>query len=553
MIRVRKHRRGRRRLITTRSALTLALAGAVLAGGGASAWALTRGSGSDYRTATAELGNVSQTLDTTGTLQSADSAQMDFQVSGQVASVPVSVGQQVSEGEVLATLDTSALTSSVATAESTVTSSQEKLQSDENSESDTGSSTTTSTTTPSSTKSSGTAQSGGANSAAVSTAQAALTSDQRTIDTDSAQARSDLSTASFVCSSSTSTSTQGSGTQSSSPSASESPAANGAPGGGNASTTTTTIAPNPGSTSAPCTSALQQVLADQDAVAHDEQVVSQDESQLARLVTTVEATSPSSATPGQNTLSTPSSTGSAPASSSAATPDEIAADQATLDAAEAELSVAQTSLAEGQLTSPIAGTVASVGLTPGQSVSAGSANAEIVVIGPETFDAVATVSVTNLNSVEISQTAYVSPDGQTGQLVGKVTEISPSPSSSSSSSYAVTVSLPAGTAGLHDGASVTVSIVEGQASNVLTVPTSAVHHLGSFASVSELRNGKPQSVNVTLGIMGNDLTQIKSGLAPGDSVVIANVSQPVPTSNSTGGFAGVGALSGGGGAGFPRG
>ena len=279
---------------------------------------------------------------------------------------------------------------------------------------------------------------------------------------------------------------------------------------------------------------------------HDEQAVSQDEAQLAKLVDA----GASSATSGQGASVTPSSI-PASTSSSAATPDQIAADQATLDATEAQLSVAQTSLDEGQLSSPIAGTVESVALTPGRRLSASSTSAQIVVVGPESFDVSAPVSVTDLNSVSIGDKADVTPDGRTNPLVGEVTEISPVPSSSSSSDYTVTVSLPAGAVGLYDGASATVSIVEGQASNVVTVPTSAVHHLGGIAYVSELQNGKLQNNDVTLGIMGDDLTQVKSGVTPGDTVVLADLSEPVPTSNSTSGFAGVGALTGGG-PGFTR-
>jgi multidrug efflux pump subunit AcrA (membrane-fusion protein) len=560
---VRGHRRSRRHLVATRSTTIIALAVAVLAGGGAAAWALTGGPSSDYRTAAAELGSVSETLDTTGTLQSATSAQLEFQVSGQVASVAVSAGQHVSAGEVLASLDTSALESSVAAAASAVTSAQEKFQADENSETTTTATTTAAATTSSASKPSATAPSSTTNGSAIGAAQATLTSDQKTTDTDSTRAKSDLSNASSMCTAATSTGAQSSGTQSSPPTGASLPTGGASQGGSSSTTTTTTTtAPSPGSTSptggsgtpsaTPCTNALQRVLADQEAVARDDQIVAQDESQLARLLSADGSATVSNAASGQSVPSTASTSGSGPAPPSVATPDQIAADQATLDAASANLSVAQTTLAEGQLISPMAGTVASVGPTPGQSVSAGSSTTPIVVVGPETYDVSATVSVTDLNSLSIGQTAYVSPDGYAGRLVGHITGVSPLPSSASSSSYAVTVSLPTGANGLYLGASATVSIVEGQASNVVTVPTSAVHRLGAIAYVNELRNGRLQAVNVTLGIMGNDRTEVLSGVKPGDRFELANLSASVPTSSSTGGFAGVGALTGGGGRGFIR-
>ena len=81
-----------------------------------------------------------------------------FQVGGQVAAVAVSPGQQVTAGETLGTLDTTALSESVSSAESTLAADEAKLVEDEESQS---SSTTTTTTTPS--------RSGGGQSATSST------------------------------------------------------------------------------------------------------------------------------------------------------------------------------------------------------------------------------------------------------------------------------------------------------------------------------------------------------------------------------------------------
>jgi len=241
-------------------------------------------------------------------------------------------------------------------------------------------------------------------------------------------------------------------------------------------------------------------------------------------------------------------------SAAAATPDQIAADQATIDADQAQLSEAQTSLDEGQIVSPIAGTVASVSLGAAQNVSANSTSSDIVVIGPQSFEVSTTVPVTDVSQVQLDQKAEVVLDGQGGSFQGVVTQIGPPPiSSSSSTAYPLFISLPAGVQGLYDGSAASVSVVTGQASNVLTVPTSAVHQLGRFAYVSELRNGKLQSESVTLGAIGDDLTQISSGLRVGTAVILANLSEPLPSSNTTGraGFAGVSSLTGTGG--FPGG
>ena len=69
-------------------------------------------------------------------------------------------------------------------------------------------------------------------------------------------------------------------------------------------------------------------------------------------------------------------------SSGPASADQIAADQAAVDAANAQLAAAQQNLAAATLVSPIAGTVADVTITAGQSASANSTTAHVVVIGP---------------------------------------------------------------------------------------------------------------------------------------------------------------------------
>jgi hypothetical protein len=67
------------------------------------------------------------------------------------------------------------------------------------------------------------------------------------------------------------------------------------------------------------------------------------------------------------------------------------------------------------------------------------------------------------------------------------------------------------------------------ASGTLTVPSSAVHHAGANNIVSVLRNGTPSDVLVTLGAAGPIRTQVLAGLNPGDQVILADLSQPLPT------------------------
>jgi membrane fusion protein, macrolide-specific efflux system len=163
-----------------------AYAGAVVlaAAAGIGLWLGTRSSGPDYSFATASTGTVEQTESASGTLEAVNQANVNFQVSGQVADVGVAVGQQVAAGQAMAQLGTESLQATVAEATATLASDQAKLASDQ-----TGSSSTSNPspnaspgTLSSSSTSSGTATSGApeidSDEAAVAAAESQLDSAQ---------------------------------------------------------------------------------------------------------------------------------------------------------------------------------------------------------------------------------------------------------------------------------------------------------------------------------------------------------------------------------------
>lgn len=78
-------------------------------------------------TATATVGTVRQTVSTTGTLAPAREADLDFGVTGTVATVAVGVGDKVAKGSVLATVKNPDLQSAVDLARAGVTAAQESV------------------------------------------------------------------------------------------------------------------------------------------------------------------------------------------------------------------------------------------------------------------------------------------------------------------------------------------------------------------------------------------------------------------------------------------
>ncbi len=533
-------------------------------GGGAAAWAATAAGSTGYRMARVTRANIQQTMTIVGTVQPVSDASASFQVAGKVATVAATVGEQVTAGQSLGTLDATALSEAVSSAQSTLNADEAKLVQDENSQSSAASnppssstptSTTTTTTVP--------ASHGGSPGAAQSTvtqAQNTLTQDEAKSVADQQQEAADLAQAQHVCGAGTTT--------------------------GTTSTTTTTTTP------ANCQAALGQVSKDQQLVSSDQATVAKDEAALSQALGqgTPSASGGSSAqsakadaavtpsatgntgsgngsgNPNSNPTGNPTGNGSSPTNAagngsgsgsgngsgsgaSSDTPQQIAADQAAIDSAQANLTVAQQSLTEANLTSPISGTVVSVGINVGDTVSAGSSTSVIVIIGTHSYEVVGTLSSSQVPSVKIGDSARVQVDGVSGTIAGTVSQVGPVQSGQSGYSYPLVVALPTSTSGLFSGSSANVVVATGALTNVLAVPTSAVQTLGSRSYVEVLSNGTLIRKSIKVGMVGDTYSQVLSGLGAGQTVVLADYAAPVPSSNtnSLGGFGG-GAFGNGGGA-----
>ena len=244
-------------------------------------------------------------------------------------------------------------------------------------------------------------------------------------------------------------------------------------------------------------------------------------------------------------------------SRSAATPataQQLAVDQAAVDTAQAKLTDAQQALDDVNLVSTISGTVASISIAVGDPIAAasGSADPEIVVIGPgSSYQVVTQVPVADIGEVAVGQSATITPDATNSVLEGTVTSIGLLPvSGTAGTTYPVTISLTSGNLGLFSGANASATIVVARSEDVTAVPTSAVRTTGSIHLVTVVDGGTTRTARVALGTVGDVLTQVTSGLKPGDVVALADLGQPLPTTSTAvgGRFGGLGGggLGGGG-------
>ncbi len=566
-----RHTNNRTRVGAAIAVVTVVLVGVI----GASM--ATASSNVGYRTATVERATVTKKLQGSGTITPVDRVSVAFPGSGTVESVSVKAGQRVKVGQTLATLDKASLQRELDSANVTLTQAQLSLAEAEagqlpsstggtgsanlggnGSSNGNGSTSPTATATADTAATTATVQtaalklsssvrvttvataavpsgpsgpSGSTSLAAqIKAAQRELLGLQKQLDAALAAARADLAAAKAACSSPPPPST---------------------------STTSTTVAPSTGT----CTDAQQASLDAQAQVATLEAEVATAISKLDALLSKAAATntgtgstaaSPPSGTTGSGSSgsspfskssgsSTPSgSTGStSPNSSSGSTSttptaSQLASYQSAVDAATSQVAVAEQSLAAATIVSPIDGTVTSVTLAKGDSVSASSTTANVVVVGKGGYEVSVPVSVTDRPSVTVGQAATVVPDSNGKAVQGTVVALSVAGTTSgSTTTYTAVIGLTDSRAtGLHDGAGASTSITVDTVANALTVPTSAVHTTNSTHTVTVLEGGKTRSVTVKIGTVGADRTVITKGLAAGRKVVLADLSEPLPSSAS---------------------
>jgi multidrug efflux pump subunit AcrA (membrane-fusion protein) len=537
----RPHRRWRR-------AVPWALGIVVVAGGTAVGVGLSAGGGPRYRLARVTTGSPTAELAAIGTIVPVDQASVTFGVSGTVASVAVASGDRVTAGQTLATLVSAPLQAAVDRAQSELASAQATLATAEASE-----------TGPT------TAATGQSSSAAsnVGSAQATVVADQHALDGAEHVAEVDLTAADQACAA-TSSSGPSTGTAGPVPGTAgprSAPSSQPSSGGVSQPSSGTTVT---GAPTAACSGALGQLSHDQAAVSSDTAALETDEAVLAGALSsspTVTAANGSggaasrsgSTAPAGGASTTGPSVGTAPAS-----PQQLASDQAAVDVASAQLASAQRALGDATLTTPLSGTVAAVGLSPGQAVSSGvstrgatsASTASVVVVAPGADEVDLALPVSDLPELAVGQRATVVPDSTGEPIRGTVSTIGlvATTSSTGVTSYPVTVTVAAGSGlPLRTGGQASVAIVVGHATDVTVVPTSAVHRIGALRTVDVDEAGTAAAVRVTTGVVGARWTQVTAGLRRGEQVVVADLAAPLPTSTT-----GPGALRVLVGAGFSR-
>ncbi len=180
------------------------------------------------------------------------------------------------------------------------------------------------------------------------------------------------------------------------------------------------------------------------------------------------------------------------------------------------------------------------GSSSSSSSSSGSSGA-IVISDLSSIDIPVAINEANISSVKVGEKATVTFDALPDlTLTGQVYRISQQGSSSSGVvSYAVTVNLDVQDKRVKPGMSTTANIITAVAKNVVTVPNGAVktNNQGTYVQVIDTTGATPRDVSVTTGLANDTLTEVKSGLKGGETVVTGTLGT-TGTGTGTGGAGG---------------
>jgi macrolide-specific efflux system membrane fusion protein len=195
----------------------------------------------------------------------------------------------------------------------------------------------------------------------------------------------------------------------------------------------------------------------------------------------------------------------------------------------------EVKIARGTIVAPADGTVVAVAAVAGADISSGPA----IQLSSGPLQATADFTESDLPSLKVGQPARVTIDAVGATLDGTVAAIAPSAASSSGSvvTYAVTIDLTSPPPTSRPGMSAKASVIIAQASNVVAVPAVALG--GSALGYTVLvigPDGTAQSRDVTVGLVTSTQAEVKTGLQPGETVVIGTTAAQTTTTTGGGGL-----------------
>lgn len=209
--------------------------------------------------------------------------------------------------------------------------------------------------------------------------------------------------------------------------------------------------------------------------------------------------------------------------------DQIDNAKISLSNAQTNLENAQDTLDDYKVTAPISGTVVTKTAKAGDKIEGGSTGTLCTIYDLSYLEMTMSIDELDISQVEVGQTVEVTADAVEGKTyTGVVTKVSVAGTTSGGiTTYPVTVRIDE-TDGLRPGMNVDAEIVISSAEGVLAVPSGAVNRGNTVlvtADSPSAANATDQEapegyayVEVEIGVSDDSYTEIASGLQEGDTV-----------------------------------
>lgn len=144
--------------------------------------------------------------------------------------------------------------------------------------------------------------------------------------------------------------------------------------------------------------------------------------------------------------------------------------------------------------------------------------------------------IANMKPDQAAQFTFpaLTQDASATTVTGKVVSIAQTATTSNGVvTYPVTVSIANPPATLRLGQSANIAVTTAAAENALVVPSLAVTTSGTRQSVNVIKNGTTTQARVTTGITANGKTQVITGLSEGDQIELPAISSTLDSGTST--------------------
>jgi multidrug efflux pump subunit AcrA (membrane-fusion protein) len=191
--------------------------------------------------------------------------------------------------------------------------------------------------------------------------------------------------------------------------------------------------------------------------------------------------------------------------------------------AQTAVDTAKANLDAAVLTAPTAGVVASVANQVGEFVSGGNTNSAFIVLTSTNAMVLhGTIGEADISKLKLGQVSNVTVDAiASAKMTGRVISLDPVATISQGVPvYGVDIAIDVPADGVKAGMTGTANVILASKQNVLVVPNTAIRSVNGQRGVQVLKGGEIVETPAQFGLSNDTLTEVVSGLAEGDTIVI---------------------------------